>query len=111
MKRSLNLYLEDIRTAINKIERYTKTKSFAGFRKDEKTIDAVIRNLEIIGEAAKSIPQETKDMHRCIPWKGIIGMRNKVIHEYFGVDVEILWKTVKEDISGLKEKIEELKNS
>jgi uncharacterized protein with HEPN domain len=67
--------------------------------------DAVVRNLEIIGEAAKNIPKDTKDKHKDVPWKQIIAMRNKVSHEYFGIDAVILWQTIKEDIPALKPKI------
>lgn len=109
MKRGANLYLDDITSAINKIERYTKKISFNKFKKDEKTIDAVTRNLEIIGEAVRYIPKEIKEKYSNIPWKEIIGMRNKVIHEYFGVDVDILWDTIKEDIFDLKRKIRNIK--
>ena len=111
MKRSANLYLDDITTAINKIVRYTKKASFNKFKKDEKTIDAVIRNLEIIGEAAKHLPKQIKEKYSNIPWKEIVGMRNKVIHEYFGVDVDILWDTINEDIPVLKRKIRVLKSN
>ena len=111
MIRGVSLYLEDIVSAINKIEKYTKRLSFNRLKKDEKTIDAVIRNLEIIGEAAKHLPKQIKEKYFNIPWKEIVGMRNKVIHEYFGVDVDILWGTINEDIPDLKRKIRELKST
>jgi len=107
-KRNVELYIEDILNSIEKIEKYTKHTTFEKFSIDEKTIDAVIRNLEVIGEAAKNIPKKTFAKYKDIPWKKIIGMRNKVIHEYFGVDTEILWKTVKEDLSKLKGEIQSL---
>lgn len=109
MVRDVTLYLEDIVNAIHKIEKYTRGVSFNRFKKEEKTIDAVIRNLEIIGEAVKHIPKEVKEKYPNIPWKEIIGMRNKVIHEYFGIDVDILWDTIKEDICNLKRKIKYIK--
>lgn len=109
-KRSPKIYIEDIKDSIRKIEKYTKKLTFNGFIKNEMAIDAVIRNLSIIGEAAKNIPQSTKSKHREIPWYEIIGMRNKVIHEYFGVNEEILWKTIKEDIPFLKKKIRKFPN-
>jgi len=81
--------------------------------KDEevKTIDAVIRNLEIIGEATKNIPAKFRKNYKDIPWEKIIGMRNKVAHEYFGIDKEILWKTITEDIPTLKKEIFKVKKS
>ena len=109
MRRTLNLYFEDIKTAIRKIEKFTQNLDFNAFRDDEKTIDAVVRNLEIIGEATKNIPPEVKNKFPSIPWKRVIGMRNKVIHEYFGVDVEILWKTITEEIPILKKELSKIK--
>ncbi len=106
--RDPKLYLEDIETSIQKIEEYTKNLSLNEFIQDAKTIDATIRNLSVIGEAANNIPDEVKSRYPHIPWEEIIGMRNKVIHEYFGVDEMILWKTVKEDLPILKKQISEL---
>jgi len=107
-KRNINLYLLDINSAINNIIKYTKNLSLAKFRKDGKTIDAVIRNLEIIGEAANNLPREITIVNSDIPWDKIIAMRNKVIHEYFGVDVDILWQTIKEDLPELRKQIKRL---
>ena len=76
--------------------------TFEDFAKDRKTINAVIRSFEVIGEAAKKIPKSIRDKHPSIPWKKMVGMRDKMIHEYFGVDIEIIWKTIKEDIPSLK---------
>ncbi|MCP4652062.1 MAG: DUF86 domain-containing protein [Candidatus Omnitrophica bacterium] len=108
-RRTIALYLSDIKKTIAKIEKYTKDLTEAKFAKDEKTQDAVIRNLEIIGEAVKSIPKEVKTKYSQIPWGKIISMRNKIIHEYFGVDLEILWQTVKHDIPELKKEIKKIK--
>lgn len=102
------LYLEDILTSIRKIEEYTKDLSQKDFSKDWKTIDAVIRNLEVIGEAARSMPEEITEKYPEIPWSSMVSTRNKVIHEYFGVDVEILWKTIREDLLSLKNQIEKV---
>lgn len=107
-KREKALYLQDILTAIDNIITYTKDIMFNDFDEDQKTIDAVVRNIEIIGEAAKNIPQEIIKLHPEIPWERMISMRNKVIHEYFGVDTEILWETIFEDLSPLKEKIKQI---
>ena len=109
MKRSAQLYIDDMIKSLEKIERYIKGLSFDKARQDTKTIDAVVRNLEIIGEAASRIPKEIKDKYPELPWKEMVGMRNKVIHEYFGVDVTILWKTVKEDLPPLKKEIKKIR--
>ncbi len=107
-KRDKNLYLQDIIECISKISKYTGKLTFVDFAKTPIIIDAVIRNLEIIGEAAKNIPQEYKSAHKEIPWRKMIDMRNKVVHEYFGVDTEILWATIKKDLPTLKRQIKAL---
>lgn len=107
-KKEPTLYLQDILTSITKIEEYAKGLSFEEFSKDEKSIDAVVRNLEIIGEAARNIPQEITVKYSDIAWDKMVSMRNKVMHEYFGVDVEIVWKTINEDLPEVKEKLKTL---
>lgn len=106
--RGVKLYLADILEAIEKIGRYTRGTSFKDFAKDEKTVDAVLRNLAIIGEAAARIPDDYRIASPEVPWQEIVGMRNKVVHEYFGVDAEILWKTITEDLGGLEEQVRSL---
>lgn len=107
-KRDSKLYLIDIKESIEKIEKYTKDVAFADFAKDLKTIDAVVRNLSIIGEAVKNIPDDIKMAHSEIAWHEIMGMRNKVVHEYFSVDEEILWKTIQNDLPLFKKQIGEI---
>ena len=109
-KRDPKLYLTDILSSIEKIASYIKAISFEKFEEDEKTLDAVVRNLEIIGEAAKYISQDEDfiDKNPHIPWREMVSMRNKVLHEYFGVDIDILWKTVTEDLPKLKAQIKNL---
>ena len=85
-KRGIKLYLEDIKDSIRKIEKYTLGVGLDKFSRDEKLIDAVVRNLSIIGEAVINIPKEIKGKNPDVAWKEIKGMRNKVIHEYFGID-------------------------
>jgi len=85
------MYLDDILLSINRISEYTEGYSFSDFKKDYKTVDAVIRNFEIIGEAAKNISIEIKDQYTNVPWNEMYLLRNKVSHEYFGVDYEIIW--------------------
>jgi len=95
MSKDYKVYLEDIMQAITKIEKYTKNLTFTKFRKNELVIDAVVRNLEIIGEAAKRIPNQVKEKAPDIEWKKITGLRDILIHEYFGVDIEIIWDIIK----------------
>jgi len=97
-KRSAKLYIEDVKDAIEKIEKYTKGLSFDDFVKDTKTIDAVVRNLSIIGEAVRNFPKEIRIKHPQILWKDIAGTRDKVICADFTIDEDILWKTIKEDL-------------
>ncbi len=99
------LYLADIENALGKIETYTRDLSFANFAANQQVIDAVVRNFEVIGEAARNIPSKVTLSHPEIPWEKMIGMRNKVIHEYFGVDEEIIWKTIQEDLPKFRKQI------
>ena len=108
-ERPVKLYISDILESISKIKKYTRGMLFKEFANDEKSIDAVVRNIEIIGEATKHIPKSLRLKHVEVPWKEIIGTRSKVIHEYFGVDIEILWKTISEDIPALKKQIDKIK--
>lgn len=101
-KRNDQLYLNDILDSINNINKYVKGLSFETFTKNKMVIDAVIRNFEIIGEAAKNISSEVKSKYKTIPWKEMAGMRDKTIHEYFGVDLKIIWKTIKHSLPDLK---------
>ena len=103
-----NLYLKDILNSINAIEKYVKSFSFEKYLKDQKTIDAVIRNFEIIGEAANALPNEFVKKHSDIPWNKIISMRHKMIHEYFGVDQSVLWQTICNDLPILKKQVRRL---
>ncbi|MBN9483395.1 MAG: hypothetical protein BGO70_13010 [Bacteroidetes bacterium 43-93] len=106
-KRDTQLLLEDILTAAQKILAYTANISYEDFIADDKTIDAVVRNFEIIGEAANRISEDYKLLHPEIEWRRMIGLRNRIIHEYFGVDYEIVWQIIQENIPELRERIEE----
>lgn len=103
-------YINDIIDSIFNIEKFVGSMDFDNFKKDEKTIYAVIRALEIIGESAKNISAGIKKKHPEIPWKNISGMRDKLIHEYFGVNKNVVWETVKEDLPDPKEKIRKLRD-
>ena len=96
--RSWKFRIDDIIEAIDKIERYTRGIDFDEWQQDEKTVDAVIRNIEVIGEASSHLPIEIQEQYKDIPWSMMKGIRNVVAHEYFGIDLEIVWKTVKEDL-------------
>ena len=99
--------LEDIYDSLTKIGTYTQGMQYDDFIKDEKTIDAVVRNFEIIGEAATKVPDDFKTEHPEIEWRRMIGFRNRIIQEYFGIDYENLWKIKQENIPVLSEFIEQ----
>lgn len=111
MKRDYSLYLDDIAEAIDRILQYTEGMTFEDFRKDQKTIDAAIRNFEILGEASKHVPAAVKRRHAEIPWREMAGMRDKLIHEYFGIRHDIVWKTVKERLPELRQAVKKLLES
>lgn len=99
--RDIRDYLDDILESVEDIHSFTKGLNFDDFVAEKKTIKAVIRSLEIIGEAAKKIPPDIRASYPQIPWKEITGMRDKLIHEYFGVDLEIVWETSQKDLKEL----------
>ena len=100
--RDYKVFLEDILAAITNIERYTADQSLEEFRLDTKTRDAVVRNLEIIGEATKRIPDSIRQAYPDIEWKPATAMRDFLIHEYPEVDIEAVWDTIKTDIPVFK---------
>ena len=97
------LFLEDILVAIEKIEVYTRNMTYDEFRNDSMVVDAVIRNLEIIGEAAKNVPKRIRTRFPELAWKEAAGFRDVLIHDYFGIDIESVWDTLKNNIPGFKE--------
>ena len=105
MDRNDLAYIDHILDCIRKINKFSKELTFEEFRKNELVQDAIIRNIEIIGEASKKISSQTKKLHFEVPWKEIAGMRDKLIHDYLGVDVKVVWETIKEDIPALKKQI------
>jgi len=106
MKRDDTVYLRHILDAIEQIEEYTRGMSENEFLSRSMVQDAVVRQIEIIGEASKSVSVEFQDVHPELPWAKMIGIRNKIIHEYFNVNFAIVWDTVQDDLPVLKAKIE-----
>jgi len=106
MSRSLRLYLDDILKSITKIQRYTTQMSQDQLVADERTFDAVVHNLQIIGEATKSIPEDIRNRYTSIDWQKIIGLRNIIVHTYFSVDDEIIWDIIQTKLAPLKSSIE-----
>lgn len=107
-KRSYKLFAKDILEAIDKIEVFIDGIDFEQFQADDKTSSAVLRKLEIIGEAVKHLPDKVKENYKGIPWKEMAGMRDKLIHWYFGVDYQLVWNVITEEIPQLKVQLKEL---
>ena len=107
-ERDPEVLLDDIRTAIRKIERYCAEMDKEGFLKDEKTADAVVRNLAVIGEAVNRLPDHFRQQHSGIPLGEIAGLRNRVVHDYAGIDFEIIWEVVQHSIPELRDQIDDL---
>ncbi|MFH0919562.1 MAG: DUF86 domain-containing protein [Fibrobacterota bacterium] len=108
-KRSASLLSVDMMEAAESILSYTAGLSIEGFRKDKKTFDAVVRNFEILGEAARLFPENSIEANPEIAWRQIAALRNRIIHEYFGVDAAILWQIVQNEIPKLKEQLKTIK--
>ena len=106
--REWRLRVEDILEAIAKIERYVSGLSFDQFQADPKTVDAVVRNLEVIGEAVRHLSTDLESLPAGILWTDIAGMRNILIHEYFGVDATIIWQTIVDDLPALRNAVQRL---
>lgn len=109
MKRDPRLYLDDILQSLDLIRQHTKDTTEEGFYRNLLVQDAVIRRLEIIGEAARHIPARLRDKHPEIPWLDIVGMRNILAHEYFGVQLRRAWKVVQQDLPILRDSITKMK--
>ena len=107
-KREWKLFVEDILESIELIEEYVKDMVFDDFKEDRKTIDAIVRNFEIIGEASKYIPENVKDKFQNVDWKGMVGLRNRIAHEYFGISLAIVWDIIKLELPVLKEQMKNI---
>lgn len=108
MRKDSLIFIGHISESIEKIEKFIKDISKTDFEKDEMRQGAIIREIEIIGEAVRNLPKDFINKYSSIPWKQIIGMRDKLIHHYFGVDFNLIWKVIKEDIPILKKEINEI---
>ena len=108
MSRDSKVYLEDILEAIRKIRAFTQGLSLAALSQDAKTLDAVIRNLEVIGEAVKRLPEPVKQQQPQMEWRKIAGLRDILIHEYFGVNVEVVWDVIEQKLPALGKAVQQL---
>jgi uncharacterized protein with HEPN domain len=108
MPRDSRVYLEDVLEAAAKIRSYVEGFDFISFQADGRTIDAVVRNLEIIGEAIKQLPEDLRTGHPEVEWKKIAGLRDILIHNYFGIDIEIVWDVVQHKIPDLEAKVTQI---
>jgi len=108
MPRDYKVYLEDILESARRIRAYTSAMSLKELAHDTKTLDAVVRNLEIVGEAAKNIPEAIRAQRPQVEWKRIACLRDILIHEYFGVDTEIVWDIIKNKLPPLEKEVAEL---
>ncbi|MDE1890846.1 MAG: DUF86 domain-containing protein [Planctomycetota bacterium] len=107
-KREDTAIIQDMKEAIDRIMSYTSGMEYDSFLQDNKTQDAVIRNIEILGEASKSLSNETREKYPHIPWKDIAGTRDKLIHDYFGVNIDIVWDIVKNEIPTLSAQLKDI---
>jgi len=107
----LQEYIDDILTAAEKIERFTEDMTYESFVADEKTVDAVLRNFEVMGEAAKNVPPDVRQEYEEMPWTEMAGMRDKLIHGYATVDLEIIWTTVETEIPKIIPRLKEVQRS
>jgi len=104
----MRLYLEDILTSCAKVKRYTQGMTFEDFQADDRTYDAVVRNLQIIGEAVKNIPQEMRSKYPAVAWRKIAGLRDILAHAYFSLEDETLWDIVETKITPLLELVQQI---
>ncbi len=111
MQRELKTYVEDILTAVQKIEKYTASMIKEDLIKNELVQDAVVRNLEVIGEAVKKIPEDIRNQYDYIPWRKIAGLRDILIHEYFGINMNIVWDVIENKLKPLKTTAEEINST
>lgn len=107
--RDVSDYIDDIMTAISDVEQFTRNMTYESFAADKRTINAVIRSLEVLGEATKLIPSTIRKKYPDIPWNKMAGMRDVLIHDYMGVDLKTVWKVATERLPEIKPMLEELR--
>lgn len=107
-KRDLILLLEDMLESALKIKRYTSSLNYEAFSEDEKTIDAVVRNFEIIGEAANRLGEDFRIANPQVEWDRMRGLINRIVHDYFGIDYEIVWEIIENDLDQLIDQIQSI---
>jgi uncharacterized protein with HEPN domain len=107
-KRDPDLLIQDMLEAVRKIELFIAGLDRSAFLRDEKTVDAVVRNLEVLGEAARQLPEDFTSRFSAVPWYQIAGLRNRIVHDYFGLDLGIIWQIIHHDLPLLKAQLEKL---
>jgi uncharacterized protein with HEPN domain len=108
MSRDAALYISDLIESVTRIMDYTDGVSREQLDDDHEKVDAIIRNFEVLGIAARNLPDEVKERYSDIPWNDIVSLRNKVAHEYFAINLDIIWQTIKEDLPTLKHQLAQL---
>lgn len=109
-KRNILVFVDDIMESMESIEEYIQGNTFVTFQTNKMLFDAVIRNLEVIGEASKNIPDDIRERYEDIPWQRMVGLRNILIHEYFGINKQVIWKIITENLPDIKPKVKKLLN-
>lgn len=104
------LLLDDILLSTDKIVRYTEGMTFASFIEDERTLDAVIRNFEIIGEASNRLPEEIREQHTSVDWHRVRGFRNRIVHDYMGIDYAIVWNVITDFLPTLVKQVSDIRS-
>ena len=108
-KRSARVLVDDMWEAMERVEQYTAKMSQEAFLRDLRTSDAVVRNLEIIGEAANQLPADFKQQHADVEWIKIVGLRHRIVHDYFDIDLQLVWQILQKDLPAFKAKLQRLR--